>query len=305
MKTVVLFCLSILWGSTFYFTKLLLPDFHPVSIVFYRCLFGAIALLPLFLWKKKKEDFHNFRALLLITLISAGIPWTIMSFSLKGLDTTIGAVLNATGPVFGIVFSVILLRVKVSRKEIAGVIVGFTGILLSFFIGSAGSGYFNLSSAGFLLLAVSIYGLSAVLTGRFLSECSVFTLSFVSLAVGSIYSGITMLWVDPNSYQSLSDFQNVLYFISLGVFNSGLGNILYFYLVKKGGAIYALLITYLMPITTIFLGVIFLKEEIGIGTVIALLFVLTSVYLTGRKEGKKSGKFQQNRSKTNEKQLHG
>ncbi|CAH0283194.1 hypothetical protein SRABI96_04036 [Peribacillus sp. Bi96] len=67
MLITALFLLSLLWGSTFYFTKLLLPDFLPVSIVFYRCLFGMMALLPFLLWGKSKKDFHRVPTLLLIT----------------------------------------------------------------------------------------------------------------------------------------------------------------------------------------------------------------------------------------------
>lgn len=74
MPVIALFVLSLLWGSTFYFTKMVLPDFHPVSIVFYRCLLGGLTLLPFFLWKRKKQDFKNVLPLIGITLLSTGIP---------------------------------------------------------------------------------------------------------------------------------------------------------------------------------------------------------------------------------------
>jgi len=201
MPVLALFVLSLLWGSTFYFTKLLLPDFHAVSIVFYRCLFGGLVLLPFVLLKKKKTDFKNKGALIGITLLSAGVPWVFMSFSQKGLDTTISAVINATGPIFGVLFSVFLLKQKVHRQELLGVAIGFIGIVLSFVFGF--SGQFQVMSAIFLLVAVSFYTLSSILTGKFLSSVSVYTLSFVSMAVGSIYSGIFMLLFDLDSYQYL------------------------------------------------------------------------------------------------------
>ncbi|MDR9792836.1 DMT family transporter [Aeribacillus sp. FSL K6-2848] len=285
MPVLALFVLSLLWGSTFYFTKLLLPDFHAVSIVFYRCLFGGLVLLPFVLLKKKKTDFKNKGALIGITLLSAGVPWVFMSFSQKGLDTTISAVINATGPIFGVLFSVFLLKQKVHRQELLGVAIGFIGIVLSFVFGF--SGQFQVMSAIFLLVAVSFYTLSSILTGKFLSSVSVYTLSFVSMAVGSIYSGIFMLLFDLDSYQYLfsgNSGNNFFYFVMLGVFNSGIGNLLYFYLIKSGGAIFALFITYLMPITTILLGVFLLDEPLGFGTIIAFIFVLASIYFTQNKE---------------------
>lgn len=292
MPVLALFGLSLLWGSTFYFTKMLLPDFHPVSIVFYRCLFGGIVLLPFFLWKKTKKDFEKISSLLLITLLSAGVPWVFMSLSLKNLDTTISAVLNATGPIFGLLYSIVLLKVQITKQELISVFVGFSGILISFMMGSSSDVGFRFSSAGLLLFAVSLYALSAVLAARFLNHVSVFTLSFTTMVVGSIYSGIMMIWFDPLSFQSMNNFHNIGWFIMLGMFNSGIGNLLYFYLVKSGGAIFALLITYLMPVTTIFLGTLLLNESLEIGTIVALIFVLTSVYFTQRKGGHKMNKFQ-------------
>lgn len=293
MPIIALLVLSLLWGSTFYFTKLLLPDFHPVSIVFFRCLFGGLVLLPFFLRQKEKPLLKRLPRLAFITLLSAGVPWVFMSFSLRNLDTTISAVLNATGPVFGLLITVFLLKVKVNRQEILSVVVGFTGIFIAFVIGSASSEGFRLSSAMLLLFAVSLYAMSAVLTGEYLTGYSVYTLSFVTMVVGTLYSGPIMLMVDPYSFQGMMDLRNVGGFVMLGALNSGVGNLLYYYIVKSSGAIFALSITYLMPITTIFLGFILLNEPLGIGTIIALFFVLLSVYLSKRKGGEKMKNFQQ------------
>lgn len=288
MPILALLSLSLLWGSTFYLTKMLLPDFHPVSIVFYRCLFGSIAMLPFFLWKKTKNDFKNVPTLLVITLVSAGIPWTLMSFSLKNLDTTMSSVLNATGPIFGILLSSMLLKVKVSRQEVISVLVGFTGIAIAFIMGSSTTNDFQLSSAALLLVGVNMYALSAILAGKYLIDCSVYTLSFVTMVVGSVFSGFFMVAIEPTSYQSLLDTRIIVLFILLGMFNSGFGNVLFYYLVKKGGAIFALLITYLMPFTTILLGVFFLSEPLGLGTILALCFVLAGLYLSKRGKVKMS-----------------
>ncbi|PIC83628.1 hypothetical protein CSV73_06920 [Sporosarcina sp. P1] len=285
MPIIALFLLSILWGSTFYFTKLLLPDFHPVSIVFYRCLFGAMTLLPFYLTKKGKGKFtwDKVPFLLGIPLLSAGIPWILMSISLQNLDTTISAVLNATGPIFGVLITIFLLRERVKKPAVISVIVGFTGIFIAFAIGSAETKSFQIGSAIVLLLAVSFYALSSVLTGKFLTMYSVVTISLCSMTAGILFSGPIMLAVDANSLQGFTDSQNVYWFLLLGGVNSGVGNLLFYYIVKSGGAIFALSITYLMPITTILLGYFLLHEPVGAGTFIALVFVLYSVYLSKRK----------------------
>lgn len=282
MPIIALLSLSLLWGSTFYLTKMLLPDFHPVSIVFFRCLFGGLALLPFFIWQKRKGEFSRIGLLIFISLISAGVPWTFMSISMGGLDTTVSSVLNATGPIFGILLSSLFFKVKVSRQEILSVLIGFTGIAIAFLIGSKEAIDFQLCSAMLLLFSVNMYALSAVLAGKYLKDYSVVTISFAAMAVGTVFTSFFMLSIEPMSYQGLFDSRNLLLFGILGIFNSGLGNILFYYLVKKGGAIFALLITYLMPFTTLILGVFLLQEPLGGGTIIALFFVLGGLYLSKR-----------------------
>lgn len=290
MQIAALLGLSLLWGSTFYLTKMLLPDFHPVSIVFYRCLFGSLALLPFFIWKKESSDFRNLPTLIFIALISAGIPWILMSKSMEGLDTTVSSVLNATGPIFGIVLSSIVFKVRVSKQEVTSVIIGFTGIIIAFLMGSSEANNFEWNSAMLLLFSVNMYALSAVLAGKYLQDCSVYTISFAAMVVGTIFSSFFMFAIDPKSYQNLFEANNFGLFIFLGIFNSGLGNILFYYLVKNGGAVFALLITYLMPFTTLFLGVFLLSEPLGSGTLLALFFVLGGLYLS--KRGKSMTSFQ-------------
>lgn len=297
MPVVALFVLSLLWGSTFYTTKMVLPDFHPVSIVFYRCLFGGIFLFPFFFLKYKKREFNNLFTLLGIALTNAGIPWILMSYSQRGLDTTISAVLNATGPVFGLLLSVLLLRVKINPREVFGVVLGFMGILITLVFGAVSDLGFQYHSAVLLLIAVCFYAFSTVLASKYLSHVSVYTLSFVTMVVGSIFSGIMMLNIQPSSFHGLADIENLIFLLVLGVLNSGMGVLLFFYIVKSGGPIFALLITFLMPITTVFLGVVLLDEILDTSTVIALLFVLLSIYVTQKKGGEKQDGIRERRSK--------
>lgn len=293
MPVIALFLLSLLWGSTFYFTKIVLPDFHPFSIVFYRCLFGAAALFPFFIWKGNKEEFQRLPILLSIALMNAAVPWSLMSYSQQELDTTISAVLNATVPIFGLMFSALILKMNIRWKEFLGILIGFTGIVTAFFLGPASGAGFEVGSASLLITAAIFYSLSSVLITKYLQHVSVFTLSFMTMVIGTVVAGGLMAAVQPQSIHQLAEAENLAALLILGVFNSGIGNVIFFYLVKSGGPIFAMLITFLMPITTIFLGVLFLNESLNIGTMIALILVLVSVYITQNKGGKKDMEFQE------------
>lgn len=52
----LLLLLSLLWGSSFLFTKILVEDLHPVSLIFIRCLFGLVMLAPILLFQKNFDQ---------------------------------------------------------------------------------------------------------------------------------------------------------------------------------------------------------------------------------------------------------
>lgn len=206
-----------------------------------------------------------------------------MSHSLQKLPTTISAVINATGPISALILSFFLVKKKMIKQEVLGVLIGLVGISIAFSTNTFDQKDFDLLSAMFLFFAVSLYALSAILTGKFLSHESIFTLAFYSLFAGTLFSGFIVFYMDEFNFSALNSNENLLYLAALGIFNSGIGNVLYYKLLQLGGPLYALLITYLMPITTIFLGVWLLGETLTGVTVLALVFVFISIFVIGRK----------------------
>jgi drug/metabolite transporter (DMT)-like permease len=81
--------------------------------------------------------------------------------------------------------------------------------------------------------------------------------------------------LDPGVFGSL---------IGIGVFGSGIAHILFFYLIQKGSAEFATLVTYLVPPFAILWGYTFLKEEISISLVFGLSLILCGVSIAGRKK---------------------
>ena len=68
--------------------------------------------------------------------------------------------------------------------------------------------------------------------------------------------------------------------IALGVGGSGIAYLLYYYTMNSLGAVRATGVTFLVPITAVFWGVVLLNESLSLPTVIGMIVILAGIVLT-------------------------
>ena len=101
-----------------------------------------------------------------------------------------------------------------------------------------------------------------------------------SIIIGAIILSPFLFYYFPN-YAKLS-VESWLYLIALGVVNTALAYVLFIKLIKRIGPINASFVTYLVPISSISLGIIFLDEEFLINTFIGSLLIFVGVFFANR-----------------------
>ena len=101
-----------------------------------------------------------------------------------------------------------------------------------------------------------------------------------SIIIGAIILSPFLFYYFPN-YAKLSA-ESWLYLIALGVVNTALAYVLFIKLIKRIGPINASFVTYLVPISSISLGIIFLDEEFLINTFIGSLLIFVGVFFANR-----------------------
>lgn len=93
--------LSLIWGLSFVFMKWLLPSVGIWGIVFFRCLAGAIILLPFLWWKRRKvKEKLPWKALIVVGIFNCGLAWGLISLSETEINSTTASILNATTPIW-------------------------------------------------------------------------------------------------------------------------------------------------------------------------------------------------------------
>lgn len=282
--------LSLIWGTSFLFIKVLISSMAPEAVVFGRCFFGAVILFLIYLFSKQKNNFKKlpWLQIIFVSLTNNALPWLLICSSETKLSSGLASIINATTPIWTLIIGFLFFSSHLKFNQWIGIIVGFTGIFIlsDFKMGVFHSG----NTLGIILMsgATLCYGVGAQLSKKYLSKLSVIETSFFTLTVSAIISFMIMFITAPQSLHMVFNTKTILPLLGLGAFGSGVAYILYYFLVKEGSAEFASLVTYLVPVSAIIWGALILKEAIHLSMIIGLLVIFFGVYISSIKFKKNS-----------------
>ncbi|MDP4086206.1 MAG: DMT family transporter [Bacillota bacterium] len=281
-----LIVLSLIWGTSFLFMKILVASMSPLTVVFGRCLFGAVLLLIIALSSKKKIHFKNlpWGKLVLVALTNNVLPWLLICSSETKISSGLASIVNATTPIWTLLIGFFFFSSKLKKNQWVGIFIGFLGIFILSEIrpGDVFSG--NMFGILLMALATFSYGLGAHMTKKYLSSLTILETSVFTLIISATISFILMMGFSPPSHLNvIFTAENLFAFTGLGTLGSGVAYLLYYYLVKKGSPEFASLVTYLVPVSAVIWGASLLKESIHLSMLLGLLVIFTGVYVSSLK----------------------
>jgi drug/metabolite transporter (DMT)-like permease len=274
----MLLALAAIWGSSFMFIKVAVREVTPGEVVFGRVLTGTLGLLPAvpFLggWGRTWAGLRRFAGpLLLLGILNAALPFWLLAWSEKRLDSGLAAVLQASMPLFTALFVYWFIRSqRVTGVKLVGVVVGFLGVLL--LVGVQPSG--DVLSALAVLLTALMYAGSSVYAAVRLRESPALVTSLGALGFATLVTlplGLSELPSEAPSWKAIASI------LALGAVGLSIAYLLYFTLIAGAGAPYAALVTYLVPALALIYGAVFLGEEVTASAVGGLALILAGVAL--------------------------
>jgi drug/metabolite transporter (DMT)-like permease len=183
----MLIALAAIWGSSFMFIKVAVREITPGEVVFGRVLIGSLALLPaipfLIGWGPLLADLRRY-ALPLVALGvgNAALPFWLLAWSEKRLDSGLSAVLQASTPLFAALLAFgFSRRDRVTGLPLLGVGIGFVGVAM--LVGAQHQG--DVTSALAVLLTAFCYAASALYAGVRLRDAPPIVTSFGSLVAAT------------------------------------------------------------------------------------------------------------------------
>jgi drug/metabolite transporter (DMT)-like permease len=266
----MLITLSLLWGGSFFFVGVAVVELPPLTIVTLRVGLAAITLwiIVLFMGLSLPKSPNVWVAFLIMGLLNNVIPFSLIVWGQTHIASGLASVLNATTPLFGvIVVGLLLVDERATAMKLVGVAVGFLGVVMMIGIPSLDS-----VKQGTILAQIAILGaaLSYAFASVFGRRFKAMGLKPIIIAAGQVTGSTALLapvafYVDgplallgPGS-PSIMVWASIL---TLAVFSTALAYILYFKILASSGATNILLVTLLVPVSAIFLGLLFLNETL-------------------------------------------
>lgn len=275
-----------IWGTTFISTKVLLVDFKPIEILFFRFLIGLIVLLLVYPKRLKNTTKRQE-----ITFALAGFCGVTLYYLLENIALTysmasnIGVIISIA-PFFTAMLSHFVLKdSRLDRNFIIGFIAAMIGISLISFNGSSN---FKLNSLGDILalLAALVWAIYSLLTKQ-ISEYGYNTVQVTrrTFSYGLFFMLFTLI---PFGFElNLGRFTNPIYLgniIFLGIGASAICFVTWNYAIKILGAVKTSIYIYIVPVVTVVTSVIILNERITLMALIGTVLTLLGLFLSQKKE---------------------
>ncbi len=270
--------LAAIWGASFLFMRVSVPEFGPIPLMALRVGIGALVLIPFLVWKKRLHIVStHWKPILLVGLTNSAIPFSLFGYTALHAGAGYTSILNATAPMFTAIIAYVWLSERLNKLAGLGIIVGFAGVFYLMIDKMSGQFSTPLIASLAALLATLLYGFAATANKRFLSGVDV-----LAVAGGSLFFGSLALipFAAMNLPQQMPSTNAWLSVVMLGVICTGVAYLLFFNLLDQIGMTKTLSVTYMIPVFGIFWGALLLGEKLSFSLLIGGGLVLLGVGLT-------------------------
>ncbi|MFI5825044.1 EamA family transporter [Streptomyces rishiriensis] len=281
---VSLTALGALWGASFLFIRVAVPQWGPVALIEARCLLAGAALCLVLraLHHERPTWRQHGRRYLMLGAVSAALPFTLIAAAELRLPASLAATLNATTPLFALLIGASRGQERLTARRVGGVLVGVGGVALLVGLSPVRPDAPLLLAITASLLAALCLGLGGVYAARHFS-----TVSPTAVAAGQQLAAAAMLlpllpFAPPPELPGARSTWAVL---ALALPCTALGFALFYRIVAAHGPATALTVTFLVPGFGVLWGTLLLDEPLTPSMLVGLTAVLASVVLVTRGPG--------------------
>ena len=284
---VMLLSLSLIWGGSFFLNAVILTELPTLTLVAARVSLAAIALWGFAAITGRLRGLTPavWAAFAVMGFLNNAIPFTLIVHAQTSISSGLASILNATTPLFTIlVAGVFLSDERFSVMRLAGVAIGLFGVVVMIGTDALDGIGSSVWAQMFSLGAAVSYGFASVFGRRFRR----LGIDPIQVAMGQVTMSSLMLWPVAIVLDRPFDLAmpSVTVWGALGVLSvicTACAYILYFKVLERAGATNISMVTFLVPVSAILLGILFLGETLHISHVIGMLLIgLGLIVIDGR-----------------------
>ncbi len=262
----MLLALSVLWGGSFFFNGVAVRELPAFTIVLIRV--ALAALLLLFVCRmagvRMPRDGHTWAAFFGMGLLNNVVPFSLIVWGQHHIASGVASILNATAPLFTVLLAHVLTAdERLTPARLGGVVVGLVGVTVMIGLDAMGTLGADVPAQLAILAGALSYAFAGIFGRRFrrMGVAPLATATGQVCASSAILLPLVLLvdqpWTLP--MPSLAAWGALL---GIAALSTALAYVLYFRILATAGATNLLLVTFLIPVSAILLGILFLGEAL-------------------------------------------
>lgn len=275
----MLLALSAVWGASYFFGKVAVEDIGPLTVAFGRVVLAAAILYAVIRIRgiaipTTRSDWTGF---FMMGLLNSAIPYSLIFWGETRIDSGLAAILTATVPIFTVIVAHFwTVDEKMNPAKAAGIGLGMAGvvIIMGRDLGAIGSGG-GLAKVAIIGATIS-YALSGIY-GRRLKGKTPLMLAWGQMCAATVLLLPLVLIVDRPWISATWTTDAVLSVIALATLCTALAYMIFFRLLATVGATNTSLVTFLIPVSSLVLGTLFLDEALVLVQLLGMLLIVAGM----------------------------
>ena len=280
---------AIVWGTTFLGIRIAVESIPPWFVAGIRQAIAALLLLIILLFSKQLKwiGWKNLWIQILFSVLMLIIANGMMTVAEEHISSSLASLISAATPLLVFLGSIFFGLQKFTYRALAGIIMGFSGILLIF-----KDGLEDLLNPDyrmgliFSLIAISGWAIGSIFTKKLhLQKQNISLNLFYQFAFAAVVQ-IAFGFVLSDSIEVASwTFRSMAATVYLAVFGSVAAYFAFHFALKKVSPTQISLLSYVNTIIAIFLGWLILNEEISAAFITATVLIICGVFITNYQKG--------------------
>ena len=273
--------LAAIWGASYLFIKVADRAFSPAAMMDIRMLAAGLLLAAFLVWQRgrsraiaevREVGWHG----VLLGVLNGAVPFTLIAWGERHIDSGVAAVANATVPIFVAALAPWLLPSEgVRGVRLFGIALGLVGVVVLAGAQPSVGGWFIAGTLAVVLASIS-YALAGIYAQHRLT-----TGTGPALATAAMLGGAVVLL--PLALLRLPThapgWKPVASLAGLTLLGTALAQLILYRVIRLHGSLKTSLVTYLMPPIALGYGALLLGESLSVATVGGLALILGGVAL--------------------------
>ncbi len=288
----LLTCSMLFWGTSYVFTKIVLPYTNPITLIFIRLLISSAMLWIVILLTRQRQKIEKgwWKYLFFLAFFEPFLYFLGETYALERVSPIIVSPMISTIPVFTALTMIIFFNVKLSKLNIFGIIISFLGVVVMIMNKDMQA---DVDAFGMLLLLMAI--ISSVGYGLMVTKLSgkmnpVWLIAIQNSIGMLLFLPLWLAWGNPITYgaatgaQAFAGMSPQMVFWAcvcmLAVFSSTFAFMFYSIAISKIGVSRAAVFTNLIPIFTAITAYVLTGEVLSAMKMTGIIIIIAGVMLT-------------------------